>query len=80
MNGKRYYAVRVEGAKYGVGFGSALAIAISYRQPFDTLGNHPRHLGLAVCDLFRVVSVVIGAQCPCRADPSQGHAGDPHDG
>jgi len=29
MNG-RSYAVRVEGAKYGVGFGSALAIAISY--------------------------------------------------
>ncbi len=26
----RYYGVRVEGAKYGVGFGSALAIAISY--------------------------------------------------
>jgi hypothetical protein len=30
MNGNRYYAVRVEGAKYGVSFGSALAIAISY--------------------------------------------------
>ena len=30
MDGNRYYAVRVEGAKYGVGFGSALAIAISY--------------------------------------------------
>jgi hypothetical protein len=30
MNGNRFYAVRVEGAKYGVGFGSALAIAISY--------------------------------------------------
>jgi hypothetical protein len=29
MNG-RFYGVRVEGAKYGVGFGSALAIAISY--------------------------------------------------
>jgi len=26
----RYYGVRVEGAKYGVGFGSALAMAISY--------------------------------------------------
>ena len=24
------YSVRVDGAKYGVGFGSALAIAISY--------------------------------------------------
>ncbi len=30
MSDNRYYGVRVEGAKYGVGFGSALAIAISY--------------------------------------------------
>src|SRR5258707_10307723 len=30
MEGNRYYGVRVEGAKYGVSFGSALAIAISY--------------------------------------------------
>ncbi len=30
MNGRGFYAIRVEGAKYGVGFGSALAIAISY--------------------------------------------------
>ena len=30
MNENRYYGVRVEGAKYGVGFGSALAIAISW--------------------------------------------------
>ena len=29
MNGQSY-SVRVEGAKYGVSFGSALAIAISY--------------------------------------------------
>ena len=29
MNG-RSYAVRIEGAKYGASFGSALAIAISY--------------------------------------------------
>jgi hypothetical protein len=28
MNGR--YSVRVEGAKYGVSFGSALAMAISY--------------------------------------------------
>jgi hypothetical protein len=26
----RVYSIRSEGAKYGVGFGSALAIAISY--------------------------------------------------
>jgi hypothetical protein len=30
MNGSRYYMVRSEGTKYGIGFGSALAIAISY--------------------------------------------------
>src|SRR6187551_1512806 len=30
MNENRSYGVRVESAKYGVGFGSALAIAISY--------------------------------------------------
>jgi hypothetical protein len=30
MASNRYYGVRVEGAKYGVSFGSALAIAISY--------------------------------------------------
>jgi len=30
MDGGRYYGVRGEGAKYGVGFGSAVAIAVSY--------------------------------------------------
>ncbi len=30
MNGGRAYSIRVEGAKYGASFGSALAIAISY--------------------------------------------------
>jgi hypothetical protein len=30
MNGRSGYRVRIEGAKYGVGFGSAPAIAISY--------------------------------------------------
>ena len=30
MNGWRGYRVRLEGAKYGVSFGSALAMAISY--------------------------------------------------
>jgi hypothetical protein len=30
MNGWRRYSVRLEGAKYGVSFGSALAMAISY--------------------------------------------------
>jgi hypothetical protein len=37
MNGSRYYGVRVEGAKYGVGFGSALAIAISYTKNHSIL-------------------------------------------
>ncbi len=32
MNGPRAYSIRVEGAKYGASFGSALAIAISYTQ------------------------------------------------
>jgi hypothetical protein len=30
MSGGHYYGVRIEGAKYGIGFGSALAITISY--------------------------------------------------
>jgi hypothetical protein len=30
MNGRSRYSVRLEGAKYGASFGSALAIAISY--------------------------------------------------
>ncbi len=30
MNGRRSYKIRVEGAKYGVSFGTSLAIAISY--------------------------------------------------
>jgi hypothetical protein len=30
MNGQRHYSLRLEGAKYGVSFGTALAIAISY--------------------------------------------------
>ena len=37
MNGNRYYGVRVEGAKYGVGFGSALAMAISYPENHSIL-------------------------------------------
>jgi len=31
---------------------------ILHCQPFDTLGNHPRHFGLAVRDLLRTVSVI----------------------
>jgi hypothetical protein len=35
MNGQRSYRVRVEGAKYGASFGSALAIAISYANTLE---------------------------------------------
>ena len=60
MDGNRYYGVRVEGAKYGVSFGSRPCYRdILHCQPFDTLGNHPRHFGLAVRDLLRTVSVII---------------------
>jgi hypothetical protein len=38
----RYYGVRVESAKYGVGFGSALAMAISY--------NHNQSILWAIID------------------------------
>ena len=30
MGNDKYFSMRVDGAKYGVSFGSALAIAISY--------------------------------------------------
>jgi hypothetical protein len=53
MNG-RAYSVRVEGAKYGVSFGSALAIAISYTTNHSILWAII-HLRLAVCHLFRAV-------------------------
>jgi hypothetical protein len=36
-------------------------VRILHCQPFDTLGNHPRHFGLAVCDLLRAVPVVVCA-------------------
>ena len=37
MNGGRYYGVRVEGAKFGICFGSALAITISYSENHSIL-------------------------------------------
>jgi hypothetical protein len=37
MNGWRGYSVRLEGAKYGVSFGSALAMAISYNTNHSVL-------------------------------------------
>jgi hypothetical protein len=37
MNGNRNYRVQFEGAKYGVSFGSALAIAISYTNDHSIL-------------------------------------------
>jgi hypothetical protein len=58
MNGNRYYGVRVEGAKYGLWF-SPRYRDILHCQPLNIFGNHPRHFGLAVCDLLRAVSVMI---------------------
>ena len=56
MNGSRYYVVRSEGTKYGMGFGSALHQL--HHQQVDPLGDHPRYSRLAVCDLLRTVPVV----------------------
>jgi hypothetical protein len=47
----RAYSVRVEGAKYGASFGSALAIAISY-------GNNHSVLWAIVHGIFSWVYVV----------------------
>jgi hypothetical protein len=58
MNGNRYYMVRLEGAKWGVSFGSALAIAISYTTNSRSSGRSSWHPGLAVRDLLRAVPVV----------------------
>lgn len=53
MDGSRYYVVRSEGTNYGIGFGSALAIAISYTtNKIDPLGDRLRHSGLAVVIYF----------------------------
>jgi hypothetical protein len=37
MNGTRVYKYRFEGAQYGISFGSALAIAISYSNNHSVL-------------------------------------------
>ncbi len=39
MNGRSAYSVRIEGAKYGVGFGSALAIATFVARPVDAVAT-----------------------------------------
>jgi hypothetical protein len=54
MNG-RAYSARVEGAKYGASFGSALAVAISYTTNTRSSGDHPRDPELAVRRLLRAV-------------------------
>ena len=55
MNG-RTYSVRMEGAKYGVSFGSALAIAISYTTNHSILlGEYSRDLQLVIRRLFRAI-------------------------
>ena len=50
MNGTVNYSV--EGAKYGISFGTALAIAISYVNNHSIL-RYPRVLQLALRHLFR---------------------------
>ncbi len=37
MNEVRQYGIRIEGVKYGVGFGSALAMVISYAKNHSIL-------------------------------------------
>ena len=64
MNGSRYYVVRSEGTKYGIGFGSALAIAISYTNNKSILWAIIHGiLGwlYAVCDLLCIIPVVATA-------------------
>ena len=51
MNGRGAYRVRVEGAKYGSSFGSALAIAISYT-------NHHSLLWAIIHGIFSWLYVV----------------------
>jgi hypothetical protein len=47
------------------GWGLGAPLRLRYRTPksFDTLGNHPRHFGLVVCNLSRAVSVVALHDC-----------------
>jgi hypothetical protein len=62
MNDGRYYGVRVEGAKYGVRFGSALAIAVSD-------GNDRSLLWTIVERLFSSIYVIYFAVfLSCRDD------------
>jgi len=65
MNGSRYYVVRSEGTKYGIGFGSALAIAISYTTNKSILWAiiHGILARLAVRDLFRALPVLAATMC-----------------
>jgi hypothetical protein len=64
MNGSsRYYVVKSESAKFGVGFGSALRHRDQlHQQPVDHLGDHPRPARLAVRDLRCAVPVVVENQ------------------
>src|SRR5262249_6446728 len=49
---------RVEGAKYGIRFGTARDLL--HQQPLGAVGDHPRPLQLALCDLLRAVQVARG--------------------
>ena len=53
MSGSRYYGIRIDGAKYGIGFGSALVITISYSANHSILWTIiDGILGWLLCDLF----------------------------
>jgi hypothetical protein len=62
MNG-RAYSARVEGAKYGVSFGSALAIAISYTTNHSILGRFVHGCTSSNFTLFSSPTASSASQC-----------------
>jgi hypothetical protein len=47
-------------------------------QPFDTVGNHSRHIRLAICNLLRAVSVIVSLSWDQQFfDPIPLHKGKP---
>jgi len=74
MNGSRYYGVRVEGAKFGVGFGSASSHHdFIFAEPLDPVGDHRWNFELALCGLFRAFS----RMTPPKRKPSLVGEGSP---
>ena len=54
MNESRYYVARTEGTKYGLGFGSALAIAISYTAQVGRRAPYRRQKFLAEVSMHAI--------------------------